>query len=80
MSRRVEKNHNFKIGDVVRYREDWSGPPSHWSGYGSYGMGLVVELRDLHTYGPEILGDSPMVLFSNGVKTLVNGVALTKVC
>jgi hypothetical protein len=43
-------------------------------------MGLVVELRDLHTYGPEILGDSPMVLFSNGVKTLVNGVALTKVC
>ena len=73
MSRRVEKNHNFKVGDVVRYREDWSG-------YGSYGMGLVVALRDRPTYGPEILGDSPMVLFSNGVKTLVNGVALTKVC
>ena len=73
MSRRVEKNHNFKVGDVVRYREDWSG-------YDSYGIGLVVDLRDLHTYGPEILGYSPMVLFSNGVKTLMNAAALTKVC
>ena len=73
MSRRVEKNHNFKVGDVVRYREDWSG-------YESSGIGLVVKLADLQTYGPEILRDSPMVLFSNGVKTLVNSVALAKVC
>jgi hypothetical protein len=43
-------------------------------------MGLVVELRDFQTYGPAIIGDSPVVLFSNGFKTIVNGAELEKVC
>ena len=51
-----------------------------WSGYESYGIGLVVKLADLQTYGPDIIADCPVVLFSNGEKTTVNGPALEKVC